>query len=286
MTTKTLANCRLRMNAIHLCVIGSVFGIAQHGWSTPYLNGSTGANQNWAVSLSSEVNSRHLEGTLVNRSNISENQVFGTFLATGDSMNLGREYATTVYVSARYNKWVFGFQYLPTSFSGLGTAQAELEVENFGGFVSVPVESDIRVDMLFGKVSYNLINEEDRVFGIGLGVGQLHIDLNVTPDVGSYLIYREKQPFGYLNFHMANRHERFYYGFTINAIKIKFEEIAENFSDYKIDFGYRMIDTAVKWDILAGYRLMNIEFDMHFPPNTTSADVQLKGPFLGLSVSY
>jgi hypothetical protein len=243
------------------------------------------SDRNWHFNINTAYSSRTLSGTLANKTAVTDN-AFGNLVATGDSMNVGSSDSLMLALGVQYKRWGLGLNYLPTSFSGQGSALVDLGGSQVGVRVKTPLNTDIDVTMWLGSLFYNFIQTKNMVFGIGVGFGQTSIDLNIIPDVGNPIIYNGEQPFGFINLHMANTYKRFLYGFSINGISATFDGANVNYSDYKIDLGYRIIDKKVKFDVVGGYRMVNFAIDIEDGPNVVAADVTLEGPFLGVTLSY
>jgi len=170
--------------------------------------------------------------------------------------------------------------------SDSGYAIVEVAGDNVGVARKTPLNTDISVNMLLANLSYNFIQTKASAFGVGVGFGRTDIDLNIIPQVGNAIIYKGEQPFGFLNVHMANNFQGFLYGFSLNSISASFSGVDVDYSDYRVDIGYRLFDDEVKWDIVGGYRLVNFSIDIENGQEFIKAVTQLKGPFLGLSVIY
>jgi hypothetical protein len=256
-------------------------------WSADDTTPSAGkaAHRDWHVSANIAYTSRTLDGSIVNRTAIA-NDVFGDLVATGDSMNLGSSDSFMYTLAAQYKKWGVGLNYAPTSFSGQGYAIVELAGNQAGVVAKTPLNTNIKVNMLLTNATYNFIQTKYTSFGVGVGFGRTDIDLNIIPQAGNSIIYKGEQPFGFLNLHMANNYQGFLYGFSLNSISASFSGVDVDYSDYKVDLGYRVIDDKVKWDIVGGYRLVNFSIDIEYDGDIVKATTNLKGPFLGVTVIY
>lgn len=243
------------------------------------------SHRNWHYYANIAYTSRTLDGAIVNRNAISDD-VFGDLVATGDSMSLGSSNSFMYTFGAQYKKWGAGLNYSPTSFSGQGNAIVELSGNQAGVVLKTPLHTDIEVNMFLANLTYDFIRTKSMVFGVGAGFGRTDINLNIIPQVGKAIIYKGEQPFGFLNLHMANHYQGFLYGFSLNSISASFSGVDVEYSDYKVDLGYRLSDREVKWDIVGGYRLVNFSIDIEYGQDIVKATTQLTGPFLGVSVTY
>lgn len=245
------------------------------------------SERNWHFNFNAVYSNRALSGEIVNRTPLTDN-AFGNLVATGDSMNLGSSKGLMLTLGARYKRWGFGLNYMPTSFSGHGTAIVGIDGAGGGAgvIVKTPLSTNVDVDMLLGKIFYNFLQTQNTVFGVGVGLGKTDIDLRVIPEVGNAIIYQGDQPFGFLSMHMHNSYKRFLYGFSLNGISATFEGVKVDYSDYTVDIGYRAFDKKVKCDVIGGYRMVNFAIDIEYDANVAATDVTMEGPFFGVNLSY
>lgn len=239
---------------------------------------------NWHFSGNVVYSSRSLGGVIGSKNAISDG-VDGAMVTTGDAMGVDDSNGAMLSIAAQYKRFGIGLNYMPTSFEGTGSAL--VAVGGSGGvFTSTPLETDIDVDMLLASMYYNLIQTKDTVFGIGAGFGQTMVDISIVPEVGTPLAYDGQLPFGFLRVHFASNYRRFLYGFALNGLSLDVDNVNIVYSDYKVDFGYRVLDGRTKLDIIGGYRLVNFAADMKGTGGEIAADVSLEGPFLGIAATY
>jgi hypothetical protein len=246
---------------------------------------NTSDHRDWHFFANISFTSRTLDGSVVEKTAIGD-YAFGDLVATSDSMNLDKSNKFMYTLAAQYKKWSVGLNYTPTSFNGEGYAIVALTGSQVGVLAETPMNTDVEVNLLLGKLSYDIIQTKNARFGVGVGLGRSNIDLNIVPQIGNSIIYNGYQPFGFLSVYMANIYKRFLYGFSINAISATFSGVEVDYSDYTVNFGYRLFDKVVKWDIVGGYRLVNFSIDIETEQKTIEAVTRLKGPFIGVSVSY
>lgn len=243
------------------------------------------SEQHWHYNLSLVYSKRTLDGTIANKTPI-DNNTFGSLLATGESMNVGTSDEFMLSVSAYYKRWGVGLNYMPTSFSGTGSALVEVGSGSTGVIAETPLNTNIDVNMVLANLTYDFIKTGNNVFGVGVGLGNTSIDLSIIPGVGDSIIYNGNQPFGFLNIHMSSKHNDFSYGFSMNGISADFDDAAVDYSQYTVNLGYRVKDGAVKLDVIGGYRLVNFAIDLQEGQNIVRADVALEGPYLGVNLLY
>jgi hypothetical protein len=243
------------------------------------------SERDWHYNISLVYSKRTLDGTIVNKTPIDDD-VFGSLFSTGDSMNVGTSDEFMLAIGAYYKRWGIGLNYMPTSFSGTGSALVKVGSGSTGVIVATPLNTNIDVNMLLANVSYDFIKTGNNVFGIGAGLGNTSIDLAIIPGVGDSIIYNGNQPFGFLNIHMSSKHNSFSYGFSMNGISADFDGASVDYSQYTVNLGYRVKDGAVKLDVIGGYRLVNFAIDLQEGQNVIRADVALEGPYLGVNLAY
>lgn len=239
----------------------------------------------WHYNFTVVYSRRSLDGTIVNQTPINSD-AFGSLLATGESMNVGTSDEFMLALGAQYKRWGVGLNYMPTSYSGIGTASVEAGGSVAGVIVKTSLNTDIDVDMLLANISYDFIKTGSNVFGVGAGLGNTTINLAIIPGVGDSIIYNGQQPFGFLNIHMSSQYKKFRYGFSMNGISATFDGVEVDYSQYTVDMGYRLKDGTVKLDIVGGYRLVNFAIDIEQEQNIVKAAVALEGPFLGVNLAY
>ena len=189
-------------------------------------------------------------------------------------------------LTAARQRWNFSIYYMPVDFEGSGTGLAVVTGDLVGGFIAESVDAEMSVDFLLTRVSFNIIDTDSAVFSLGVGVGQVDIDMLLSTEDSLNFSYRDRQPYGYLSIDMANRHEWFYYGFSLNTFKVHAGEVEEDHIDYRIDFGFRVHRGSVPVDVMVGWRHLDIQFDIQNSDSETVADFDISGPYLGLSISY
>lgn len=240
---------------------------------------------NWHFSGNVVYSSRSLDGSIVDQTAISA-AAYGGLLATGDSMDVGTSEGAMLALAVQYKRFGIGLNYMPTSYEGEGSALVFGGADNAGAYIKTPLHTKIDVGMLLANVYYNFIQTPETVFGVGVGFGQTTLDLNITPEVGTPIIYDGQQPFGFLNLHFSDTYKRFIYGFALNGISMDVDGANIVYSDYKVTLGYRVLDKAVKMDVVGGYRMVNFAIDLDYDATQVAADFTLEGPFLGVTMTY
>lgn len=266
------------MKRIYSVIITSIWVMVSVGEEQP-------KPSDWHFSGNIVYSSRSLDGVIVSKNAIN-NGMYGNMVTTGDAMGVDNSEGAMLAIAAQYKRFGIGLNYMPTSFEGSGSALVAGTGANAGLFFQTPLETKIEVDMLLASAYYNLIQTSNSVFGIGLGFGQTMVSINISPEVGTPLLYDGQLPFGFLHVHFSSRYERFLYGFSLNGVSLEIEGESIAYSDYKVNLGYRLIDKRTKLDLVGGYRLVNFAVDLLNGDDIIATDVAMEGPFLGITITY
>ena len=254
------------------------------------LDASTSAQEatsDWSFSGSAVFSSRPYEGGFSKTQTAGE--VNRGMVATDDSMGLGDSNEGMYALGAKYKRWSAVFNYMPTNFEGTGTALIGSKDPGMNGaLVESPLDTNINVKMYLANVSYDIIQTPNMIFGLGVGFGATSVEMSILPEDRPELAidYGGTQPFGFLSMHMKNKYEDFLYGFTIRAIQANFQNVDVGYSDYKIDLGYRLIDDWYNLDAVGGYRNVTFDAALVVEGGDVASKMNLKGPFIGLAMSY
>ena len=251
----------------------------------PVMSEEAVESRDWHFAGSVVFSSRSLDGLIVNRT-ATDSGIYGDLTTTGDSMGLDDSRSAMLYLAAQYKRFGFGLNYLPTSFEGDGFALVAGTGPNAGVFIQTPLQTRINVNMLLANVYYDFIQTPETTFGIGAGFGQTWVDLSIVPETGTPLVYDGSQPFGFLNVHFRNRHNRFLYGFALNGLSMDVDGVNVAYSDYRLDLGYRILEEPAKLDLIGGYRLVNFAMDLDWSGGMVMTDIAMEGPFLGIVAIY
>ncbi len=250
-----------------------------------YLSHASGSADGWGLSLSADGYRWDLEGSFVNVGKLSSNSA-SSFSGTADSLGMDRETVGQFSVVASSRRWNLGLHYLPIEYSGTGFGLTGVVVGPLVGLVTTDVVSDVKMDFLVGEISYNLIATDSSSLSIGVGAGKLDLDVAFDVDTGSSFYYQRTDPYGYLLLSAENRQDRFFYGFSVNGMKFHGEDSAGEDIDYKVKLAYRLVEGRAPVDIHAGWRHTHLELEIDESDSATNADIELKGPYLGLAVTF
>ena len=129
------------------------------------------------------------------------------------------------------------------------------------------------------------------MLAVGGGLGEIDIDLEFLVQNTVPFSYRKRSPFAYLTVAMENRAGSFFYGVTANGFKFDGWDTYEEQQEYKVNLGYRLHAGKVPIDLLGGWRHMRLKFRIdntygNTASSTTRADIDWKGPFLGVAVTF
>jgi len=152
-----------------------------------------------------------------------------------------------------------------------------------------PVTSDIKVRMTLADIEFDLLKRIDMDWGIGVGLGQVGLDITMTPEVGDSVDISGDVPFGYLTSTFTKRWDRIEFRFGLQGLSISENETSVAYKSANIAGSYRILKRKrLGLDIAVGYRYVNFDYD--FDDDATGAragtDFTLVGPYGGLGVAW
>lgn len=250
-----------------------------------YLRHADPSAEGWNVSARAEVYAWTLDGSVVNRGE-SPSNIASSFAATGDSLNLSTEAIPQLSVIASNRQWSFGAHYLPLHYEGSGYGVGGLVGSSVGGFADVPVAAGIDIDFLLAEGWYNLIASDTALLAIGVGVGKIDVNMDFLVAGNSSFNYDVSSPFGYMSVKMVNRVDRFFYGAVIGGMLFNNDSVNASETDYRLSFGWRLVEGKTPVDIDGGWRHMQLGLDIRATDSSNSVDLELMGPYLGVMATF
>lgn len=258
--------------------------LVQHALAENYLNHHADAN-GWETSLNIEAYAWALDGSFTNIGKLTQNTA-SSFSGTGESLELPTENVAQFTAIASNRKWTLSLFKLSLNTQGEGIGLAAVASGNVGGFIAVDVTSDIDIDFSVAEVSYNLVATDNASLSLGAAAGKLEVGMDFLVNNGAGFSYDDSTPFGYVTLNMANKHGPIFYGFSVNGLRFSGKNQSEEEIDYKVKFAYRHMVGALPVDFRWGWRHMNLKFEIENNTGSTKADIELKGPYLGLGTSF
>lgn len=239
----------------------------------------------WRLSATVEGSYTDIDGTLIN-SERSSDDLGTSFFSNTDAMGLDNKVLPSLSLYGHKGRFSIGLHYNDIDFQGEGIGSAALTSDSIGGFIAVPLESAFSLELFYGSLHYNLIHTENTAFGFGIGAGLNRIDVDLHSNNSYTYSYHSDEPYGFISMHMLNRHHKFFYGFMLNAIAVSDSNVSESLADYQVDFGYRIYDRALAIDILGGWQLQQIHYQLSRSSSRLAADIELSGPSFGVSLTW
>ena len=254
------------------------------------------ALKDWHFYLTSYYTSRKVKGNISRR---NEHDSFSTDLvATGTSLDLDTSNGFMYALGARYKRWTLGFTYMPSVFEDEGNGYSLFDVEGPGGnglLTKLDTSSKVHIDMYLANILYEVVQTPHTSLKVGIGAGASVVKFNITPEgLGvNEISYDGSQPFGFISINMSNNYKNFLFGVNVNFISMNQGGVHVDYSDYTVQFGYRVYHNYFNIDIIAGYRMVNFALEgsgySDGTPNVYhkyDVDLTLQGPFLGLTLSF
>jgi hypothetical protein len=141
--------------------------------------------------------------------------------ATADSLGLGSSSELNAVIGLHWEHLNIEFVYLPSRFKGDGLLLQELD---FGSVPIIsettPINSNIEVTMMLANIEYSILQRGDMDFGFGVGIGQVELDIAMTPQVGSAVNINGDVPFGYLTSSFTKRWGRTAFSFGLQGLSV------------------------------------------------------------------
>ncbi|MGH8492164.1 MAG: hypothetical protein ACRERR_03515 [Moraxellaceae bacterium] len=250
-----------------------------------YLRHADPSADGWDVSVRAETYAWALDGNVVNEGK-SPSNISSSFAATGDSLNFSAEVIPQLSVIASNRQWSFGAHYLPLHYEGSGYGLAGLVSSSVGGFASAAVDAGIDIDFLLAEGWYNLIATDSSLLSVGVGLGKIDVGMDFAVGGGARFNYDAESPFGYMSVKMVNRVDRFFYGAIIGGMLFNNDDVNANETDYRLSFGWRLVQGKTPVDIDAGWRQMQLSLDIDSVDSHNSVNLDLKGPYLGVMATF
>jgi len=211
----------------------------------------------------------------------------GSGYATADSLGLGTADSFQFRLGARYKRWRFSVDYLPTNYSGEGFALASIDLPNRPPIdFTTPVVSDIDVEILLANVNYELLQTANWRGSVGLGFGRTTLDISLDPEVGEGVFFDSNTPFGYISGDIRRYFGRWSVLAAIQWISGDFGGFNMAYGNFNVSAGYVFPLEKTAVEVLAGYRRIDFKFDYNIDGQETIADFTMEGPYIGTAISF
>lgn len=240
------------------------------------------AGRDWGLAVFAGYSNRSADGTIV-----IDRSGPGSGAATAESLGLGDAGDAQFAIDGRWRRWLLGYNHVPTRIDGQGFALAELELGNAGIAVDTPVSTDIEVDLDLLAVRYAMVQQPTTTLDIGFGLGRTSLDINLTPGVGQGIATDSNTPFGFLALELGQRlGERWSMRFAVHGASLTIGDDEIEYFDFNVSGARRVMDRNAKLDVVVGFRLMSFIFDYYEEDARLLVDVQLQGPYVGLTATF
>ncbi len=172
------------------------------------------------------------------------------------------------------------------SFSGDGVADATLDFGSGGSITAgVPVRSELDLGLYFARAVWDVVPDPLLDLGIGFGVGLLEYDFTAQElGSGASASNDDDLPFAFLSVRAARQLGRFELAGMLSGLDVSFSGDELMFYDLDLSVGYRLVDAgSVEAVLLLGFRQMVVDYETEDGADV-DADIELSGPYLGLSI--
>ena len=251
------------------------------------------ALEEWHFYLTSYYTPRTVTGDITRRN--TEGFISTDLVATGESLDLDKSKGLMYALGTEYKKWTLGFTLMPSKFNDQGNGYAFFDVEDQKGngvLTRVDTTAEVHINMYLTNILYEVVHTPHTSLKVGIGAGASVVKFNITPQNQSIneVAYDGSQPFGFVTINMVNNYGDFLYSFNVNGVSMDQGDVHVNYSDYTVELGYRFYHKKFNVDIIGGYRMVNFALDGSNETDNVNhkydVDLTLKGPFIGITLSY
>ena len=210
--------------------------------------------------------------------------------ATADSLGLGTSSEPDAAIGIRWKRLNVELVYLPSKFSGEGVLEQGLDLGS-GPIIdnTTSISSDIEVTMLLANIEYHLLQRNDLQLGVGFGIGQVGLDIKMTPQQGQDIKISGDVPFGYLTLSLVKRWGKAALNASLQGLSVSQSSTSVAYSSLNLAGTYRFLQKQkVGFDVLAGYRYVDLdyEFDDDSSGARAGTNFELTGPYIGVRASW
>lgn len=215
----------------------------------------------------------------------------GNATASADELGLGADNsAFQPALALDWGRISTTFEGLFAKFEGEGTANANI---SFGGedviVVGAPIGTEVEIDIVTARASYDLLASEAWELGLGAGVGLLDYLSEVESLQGDGGIRTEGNlPFAFLSGTLGRSFGRFELRGTINGAAAELQDEALAFTDIDLGASYRFVGRRGRplGMITLGFRSLDIDYRFEDGENDVQVDLSFVGPYLGLRFGF
>ena len=176
-----------------------------------------------------------------------------------------------------------------TEFSGRGTVQGDITIDDITITQGTDVDTDFGLDSADASLTWDLIPTDMAELAIGLGVNLMQLDITLDEvNTTQTLETDELLPIP----HASARASVHFGPATVGASVAFFD-----YSDSEMDVSFLDVEATAQWKLIGGdqrlsgrlvggYRLLDLDAEYDDGDSQVVADFRLDGPFIGLSFSF
>lgn len=176
-----------------------------------------------------------------------------------------------------------------TNFTGSGTVTSELEIGGDTITVGSDVDSDIDLGITSALLTWDLAPTDRVEAGLGFGLVLLDLDLHFREQSTSNTVEsQETIPVPVLAGRLGLRAGPFEVVGTLSGLDVEIDDDSATFVDLDVSGKYHLAggsDRLNAWLVL-GYRATDLELEYTEDGDDVATDLEVTGPYLGLTFSF
>lgn len=174
-------------------------------------------------------------------------------------------------------------------FSGSGTADVTADVGGHRVKFDAPARTHFDFGIYAVEAAYDIIPTDFIDVGLGLGAGMVEYDIRISSPVQNASVEADDQlPFGYVMARVAKDLWRFNFLVNLRGLTLKLDDDEMTYGDVDASVSFSLFGPDSRFDgkLVVGYRYIYVDYEYTNGTDVDVDNVTLKGPFLGLTISF
>lgn len=175
-----------------------------------------------------------------------------------------------------------------TSYEGSGTATVDID---FGGTpisASTPVFTRMDLALHSARLTWDLLPTSQADLGIGVGVAVIDFDASVSSIPPAITLRTDELlPVPLVAGHVGTRWGDLALAGDVGLFEVEFGDESARVVDVDVGLSWRFLDLPGRLGgaLVLGWRLIDVDAEYEEGPSVIELDMELSGPYLGLTIS-